>query len=75
MIVYNQALILVPTLYFSLFANARKRVSWNRSFAASESRVRVMANGFRNSALFTSMLLNSMVDIVNVFKCVSKIKQ
>ena len=53
--VYNHALILVPTLYLSLLASALNKVSWYKSCAASESLVSVTANGFQNSELLTSI--------------------
>src|SRR5687768_1274967 len=68
MMVYNHALILVPTLYFSLLASALYKVSWKRSCAASLSLVKVMAKGFKNSALLTNNWLNSKVDIHALFK-------
>ena len=62
--VYNQALILVPTLYLSLLASALNNVSCTRSLADSLSRVNVKAKGFKNVVLLMMSSLNSGVDIL-----------
>ena len=64
MMVYNQALILVPTLYLSRLANALNSVSCTKSLADSLSRVSVKANGFKNVVLLMMSSLNSGVDIL-----------
>src|SRR3954469_4427850 len=74
--VYNHALMFVPTLYFSLFANALYKVSWKRSFAVSVSCVNVTAKGFSDSAFVSNISLNSteVAMILFNFLC-DKVKQ
>src|ERR1700712_510941 len=66
MIGYNHALIFVPTLYLSLLVIARHNVSLKISFASSLSLVKVIANGFKNSALDTRSWLNSRAPILRM---------
>ena len=76
MIVYSQALIFVPTLYLSRLAKALYKVSWYKSAAASGSRVKVIATGFKKSTLLVSSWLNSEFDTVILFNDYNvKIKQ
>src|SRR5215213_2556484 len=65
--VYSQALILVPTLCLSRFANARYRVSCSKSLAESGSRVRLMAKGLRKSDCLIKTWSNSAADILFTF--------